>query len=110
MEVVFWIVGLVVGTLIYQVVRAFIAIHQEREQEKIDSILDRLVVMRIETDTQGFFAYDARTEKFLVQGATLNDLIRNFQDRYPNKTGLIFDSLTSSLKELDTVTTATVKI
>lgn len=110
MDIIFWIAGFILGTLIYQVVKATIAIRREREQEQIDSVLARIVVMRIENDAQGFFAYDTRTDEFLAQGSTLAELIKNFQSLYPNKTGLIIDSMNSTVKnvnELVTNSTAT---
>lgn len=109
MDIIFWIVGVVLGYLVYQVAKATIAIRREREQEQIDSVLARIVVMRIENDAQGFFSYDTRTGEFLSQGPTLEEMIKNFQSLYPNKTGLIIDTRNSSLRDIKDIATDSTK-
>lgn len=60
------------------------------EQLVHKTVEQHVIVMRIEHDpSHGYFAYREADGDFLAHGATIEALMDNFAQRFPNKTGLV---------------------
>jgi hypothetical protein len=54
------------------------------------TIEEHTIIMRIEHDADyGYFAYREADGEFLAHGDTIETLMDNFAQRFPNKTGLV---------------------
>lgn len=68
------------------------AIRQEREsiKETIEQTLkNSVIMMRLETNEDGVFAYRIGNDEFLAHGETYDKMIENLLARFPGKTALI---------------------
>ena len=67
----------------------------ERELKQVEQdvhlILNKVLFMRVEKHDDKIFAYDATTDEFICQGATMEELNKNFGIRYPNRRGILIE-------------------
>lgn len=57
-----------------------------------EAIKEQTIIMRIEHDPEhGYFAYRVIDGEFLAHGPTMEDMQKNFAERFPGKTGLVPD-------------------
>lgn len=85
-------------------------LHLRRTQKELGEVLgkivketieERTIVMRIEHDADhGYFAYRIEDGEFLAHGATVENLMANFAQRFPNKTGLVPNEEGSGVEHL----------
>lgn len=66
---------------------------QELEQEK-------LIALTIESDQGVYFCYNSITKDFVCQGRDLQEIVKNFALRYPDKQAAIFDGDESAVVTL----------
>ena len=77
------------------------AIVQEIEQE-------HLIPLTVEGDHNQYFCYNSVTKEFVCQGQSVEEIVKRFKLRYPDKSAAIYDgdetavrTLQSQLKELN---------
>jgi hypothetical protein len=59
-------------------------------RELINQVMaQKFIVMRLEENEYGVFAYRFKTGEFLAQGQNFDEMAENFKTRFPDKTGLI---------------------
>lgn len=69
-----------------------------------DTILEHTIIMRIEHDPEhGYFAYRLPDGDFLAHGSTVEDMQKNFAERFPGKTGLVPDQEGSGSEFVKTI-------
>lgn len=66
---------------------------QELEQE-------RLIALTIEVDQDVYFCYNSITKEFVCQGRDIQEIVKNFALRYPDKQAAIFDGDESAVVTL----------
>lgn len=66
---------------------------QELEQEK-------LIALTIEVDQDVYFCYNSITKEFVCQGQDIQEIVKNFALRYPDKQAAIFDGDESAVVTL----------
>lgn len=66
---------------------------QELEQEK-------LIALTIEVDRGMYFCYNSITQDFVCQGRDIQEIVKNFALRYPDKQAAIFDGDESAVTTL----------
>jgi hypothetical protein len=66
---------------------------QELEQEK-------LIALTIEADQGVYFCYNSITKDFVCQGRDIQEIVKNFALRYPDKQAAIFDGDESAVVTL----------
>jgi hypothetical protein len=76
--------------LMRKVDRDIKAVHAEVEKD-MQSMLSKILFMRVEKYDDRMFAYDATSGDFVCQGSSLEELNTNFGLRYPNRRGVIVE-------------------
>ena len=66
---------------------------QDLEQE-------RLIALTIEVDQNVYFCYNSITKEFVCQGRDIQEIVKNFALRYPDKQAAIFDGDESAVVTL----------
>jgi hypothetical protein len=66
---------------------------QDLEQE-------RLIALTIEVDKGVYFCYNSITKEFVCQGQDIQEIVKNFALRYPDKQAAIFDGDESAVVTL----------
>ena len=66
---------------------------QDLEQEK-------LIALTIEVDHDTYFCYNSITKEFVCQGRDIQEIVKNFALRYPDKQAAIFDGDESAVVTL----------
>jgi hypothetical protein len=66
---------------------------QDLEQE-------RLIALTIEVDKDVYFCYNSITKEFVCQGRDIQEIVKNFALRYPDKQAAIFDGDESAVVTL----------
>lgn len=59
------------------------------EKTIMQALVNKVVIIRLEQNDLGVFAYGLRDGEFLAHGLTYEDMVQNFKLRFPNKTGII---------------------
>lgn len=79
--------------LVWRVMTAYREMQQSREQIH-EEIKRLLVVMTVEHNQDGVFAYSARNGEFIAHGQTFKEMVENFKSRFPGKKGLVIGNNT----------------
>jgi hypothetical protein len=66
---------------------------QDLEQE-------RLIALTIEVDQDVYFCYNSISKEFVCQGRDIQEIVKNFALRYPDKQAAIFDGDESAVVTL----------
>ena len=66
---------------------------QDLEQE-------RLIALTIEVDRDVYFCYNSISKEFVCQGRDIQEIVKNFALRYPDKQAAIFDGDESAVVTL----------
>lgn len=82
------IVGFLVGFLVWRVMSAYREMQQTREEIHAE-VIRMFIVMTVEHNQDGVFAYNAKSGEFLAHGQTFKEMTENFKSRFPNKKGLV---------------------
>ena len=61
-------------------------------QADMQKVLDSILFMRIEKHEETLYAYNALNEEFICQGSSIEDLNKQFGQRYPNCKGIIVEN------------------
>ena len=86
-----WTLLIAVWMLMRKVDRDIKEVHAEVEKD-IQSLLSKILFMRVEKHDEGMFAYDATSGDFVCQGSNMEELNTNFGLRYPNRRGVIVEA------------------
>ena len=64
--------------------------HKDRQMAKaVQMVLDHaFVLMEVKEENGKLMAYRTKTQEFIAQGETFEELSKNFLERFPSKTGL----------------------
>jgi len=83
-----WLIIILGLVVIWRILAARRTMRQQEEiiQEEIKKIL---VIMSVEHNQDGVFAYNAKSGEFLAHGQTFTEMTENFKSRFPHKKGLI---------------------
>lgn len=74
----------------------------ELEETMQDLEHQRLIALTIEVDQDIYFCYNSITKEFVCQGRDIQEIVKNFVQRYPGRQVAIFDgdeSAVSTLKQ-----------
>lgn len=69
-------------------------------QSMAAELAGKLIFLRVEQESDLFFAYDALSGDFVCQGISMEDLNVNFGLRYPTKKGILVEPETGEAHEL----------
>lgn len=61
---------------------------------------ERLIPLTVEVDQDQYFCYNCFTKAFVCQGRDLEEIIRKFKQRYPDKLVAIYDGDETAVKTL----------
>jgi hypothetical protein len=61
-------------------------------QADMQKVLGSILFMRIEKHEETLYAYNALNEEFICQGSSIEDLNKQFGQRYPNCKGIIVEN------------------
>ena len=84
--------------LIWRVMSAYQEMQRSRE-EIHEEVKRLLVIMTVEQNQDGVFAYSAKSGEFLAHGQTFKQMVENFKFRCPGKRGLIIGN--NSIEEIE---------
>lgn len=101
--VVFFVLGLCAGIiLLARTIKKTLEDKEEAEsfQEIVDDLTGKLVFLKVEQESNLFFAYDALSGDFVCQGTSMEDLSTNFGLRYPTKKGILVEPEKGEAREL----------
>lgn len=77
---------------------------QQRNTELVEAIQnleqERLIALTIEVDQDTYFCYNSITKDFVCQGRDIQEIVKNFALRYPDKQAAIFDGDESAVVTL----------
>ncbi len=94
-ELLYWAVTLF---LIWRIMSAYQ--EMQRSQEEIHEEVKRLlVIMTVEQNQDGVFAYSVKNGEFLAHGETFKQMVENFKFRFPGKRGVILGN--NSMEEIE---------
>lgn len=62
---------------------------EELQQEIEKTVKENVIMMRLETNEDGVFAYRLNSGEFLAHGITYDMMIENLLARFPGKTALV---------------------
>ena len=88
----FWVIlvwALVIGVWLWsrKIEREIKAVEKD-----VGKLLSNMIFMRTEKHNDIIFAYDAMSGDFVCQGNTLEELNKNFGERYPNRRGVLIEA------------------
>ena len=96
------LIGFAAGMLL--LARAIKKTLESEESESIQTLVEdmasKLVFLKVEQESNLFFAYDAVSGDFVCQGTTMEDLNVNFGKRYPTKKGILVEPEKGEAREL----------
>lgn len=93
-----FVLGIAVGMLL--LIRHANRTVDTRAADAIQFIATQLIFLRVETNADSLFAYDAVSGDFVCQGSTMEDLKVNFGLRYPSKKGILVEPEKGEASEL----------
>ena len=83
-------------------------VDSDLEEVSNDLELERLIPLTVEVVDNQYFCYNSITQDFVCQGVNLVEIVKRFNQRYPEKSAAIYNgdetavrTLKSQLKELD---------
>lgn len=91
METLLWIFLIGVIFFAWRVRVAVNEIAQTNEMVK-QALISKFIVLSLETNEQGVFAYRFKSGEFLAHGIDFEKMRENFKARFPDKTGLIISA------------------
>ncbi len=91
-----WFVMVAVGWL----VRPLRTAAAELEETMQDLEHQRLIALTIEVDQDTYFCYNSITREFVCQGRDIQEIVKNFVQRYPGRQVAIFDGDESAVTTL----------
>jgi len=74
--------------------------HAELKEAIQDLEQERLIALTIEVDKGVYFCYNSITKEFVCQGRDIQEIVKNFALRYPDKQAAIFDGDESAVVTL----------
>lgn len=74
--------------------------HAELKEAIQDLEQERLIALTIEVDKNVYFCYNSITKEFVCQGRDIQEIVKNFALRYPDKQAAIFDGDESAVVTL----------
>jgi hypothetical protein len=74
--------------------------HAEFKEAIQDLEQERLIALTIEVDKGVYFCYNSITKEFVCQGRDIQEIVKNFALRYPDKQAAIFDGDESAVVTL----------
>jgi len=83
-----WIIAGLALFIAWRILAGLRAMDQSQQELIKKALADKFMVITIEENEDGFFAYHIRGE-FLAHGITYEKMTENFRARFPGKTGLI---------------------
>jgi hypothetical protein len=111
MELLSFIIDLVLlGILVWFVFTWAVSRYLQREIGAIVQEIEQehLIPLTVEGDHNQYFCYNSVTKEFVCQGQSVEEIVRRFKLRYPDKSAAIYDgdetavrTLQSQLKELN---------
>ena len=76
-------------------------LHNAELKEAIQDLeQERLFALTIEVDNGVYFCYNSITKEFVCQGRDIQEIVKNFALRYPDKQAAIFDGDESAVVKL----------
>lgn len=72
----------------------------ELEETMQDLEHQRLIALTIEVDQDTYFCYNSITKEFVCQGRDIQEIVKNFVQRYPGRQVAIFDGDESAVTTL----------
>lgn len=90
------LIGIIVGYIIFKLISIFVEVKiiTEEELDKIDQSEfqepKNIIICKIERHDDMFYVWNLQTDTFLVQGKTMDDIVKFFTKHHPN-TKVIFD-------------------
>jgi hypothetical protein len=72
----------------------------ELQEAMQDLEQERLIALTIEVDQDVYFCYNSITKEFVCQGRDIQEIVKNFALRYPDKQAAIFDGDESAVVTL----------
>jgi 3'-phosphoadenosine 5'-phosphosulfate sulfotransferase len=78
---------------------------QQRDSAELQEAIqdleqERLIALTIEVDQDVYFCYNSITKEFVCQGRDIQEIVKNFALRYPDKQAAIFDGDESAVVTL----------
>jgi hypothetical protein len=111
MELLSFIIDLVLlGILVWFVFTWAVSRYLQREIGAIVQEIEQehLIPLTVEGDHNQYFCYNSVTKEFVCQGQSVEEIVKRFKLRYPDKSAAIYDgdetavrTLQSQLKELN---------
>jgi hypothetical protein len=111
MELLNFILDLVLlGILVWFVFTWVVSRYLQREIGAIVKDIEQeyLIPLTVEGDHNQYFCYNSVTKEFVCQGQSVEEIVKRFKLRYPDKSAAIYDgdetavrTLQSQLKELN---------
>ena len=78
-------------TVVSWVLRPLKTATAELEETMQDLEHQRLIALTIEVDQDTYFCYNSITKEFVCQGRDIQEIVKNFVQRYPGRQVAIFD-------------------
>lgn len=62
---------------------------KEQRHQIIRTLANNVIMMRLETNEHGVFAYKMDSDEFLAHGATYDKMLENLMTRFPGRTAMV---------------------
>lgn len=81
------------------------ALSRQQDSAKLQEAMqdleqERLIALTIEVDRDVYFCYNSISKEFVCQGQDIQEIVKNFALRYPDKQAAIFDGDESAVVTL----------
>jgi len=85
------LIGFMIGFFVFVAWRVIQASNEMALSRDIinRALVQKYIVVRLEENEDGVFAYRFKDMEFLAQGRTFDEMAKNFKQRFPDKTGLV---------------------
>jgi uncharacterized protein YpmB len=100
-EIVNFLINFAVIYFLVRVAFTLLAWRLEKQIVHVEpSAESQLMILDLEHTDNQYFCYNTRTKDFVCQGRDMSEIIRNFQSRYPDRLGVIYNAATDAVTDL----------